>query len=163
PPKRPAAPKPAAAETATTVAPELPSTATGGSTSTPPAAEPAVAATVGEITERSIVVETDVVRAVFSNRGGVIASWTLKKALGDNKQPVDLVPAGLPESQPRPFSLRLGDDKHSALVNHALFQSSATGEVDAHQAPVTLTFNYEDASGFHAQKTFRIEPSSYVI
>ncbi len=68
----------------------------------PPLGPPA-AATVAETAERSIVVETDVVRAVFSNRGGVITSWTLKKYPGADGKPVDLVPAALPANQPRPF------------------------------------------------------------
>ncbi len=163
PPKRPVAPKPVAADVATPAASTQSSTASGAETSAPAPLEPAVAATVAETTERSIVVETDVVRAEFSNRGGVITSWTLKKYPGADGKPVDLVPAALPVNQPRPFTLRLGDDKRTALVNGALFRSSASGDVDGRQAPVSLTFDYEDASGFRAHKAFRIEPHSYVI
>jgi YidC/Oxa1 family membrane protein insertase len=163
PPKRPVAPKPVAADIPTPAASPQSSTATGAEVSAPAPLEPAVAATVAETTERSIVVETDVVRAEFSNRGGVITSWTLKKYPGADGKPVDLVPAALPVNQPRPFTLRLGDDKRTALVNGALFRTSATGDVDGRQAPVSLTFDYEDASGFRAHKAFRIEPHSYVI
>jgi YidC/Oxa1 family membrane protein insertase len=66
-------------------------------------------------------------------------------------------------SQPRPFTLRLGEDKRTTLVNSALFRTSASGDLDGRQAPVSLTFDYEDASGFLAHKAFRIEPHSYVI
>src|SRR5262245_8970108 len=77
PPKRPVAPKPVATETAAPASSQTPPAS--GETVPPPAAPaPAVDATVAETSERSIVVETDVVRAVFSNRGGVITSWTLK-------------------------------------------------------------------------------------
>jgi YidC/Oxa1 family membrane protein insertase len=76
---------------------------------------------------------------------------------------VDLVPAALPANQPRPFALRLGEDKRTALVNGALFRTSGTGDIDGREAPVSLTFDYEDASGFRAHKAFRIEPHSYVI
>ena len=163
PPKRPAAPKPVAADVATPAASAQSATASGAEASPAPPLEPAVAATVAETAERSIVVETDVVRAVFSNRGGVITSWTLKKYPGADGKPVDLVPAALPVNQPRPFTLRLGEDKRTTLVNSALFRTSASGDLDGRQAPVSLTFDYEDASGFLAHKAFRIEPHSYVI
>ena len=163
PPKRPVAAKPAAADIPTPAAPAQLSTAGGTEASPAPPLEPAVSATVAEPAERSIVVETDVVRAVFSNRGGVITSWTLKKYPGADGKPVDLVPAALPVNQPRPFTLRLGEDKRTTLVNSALFRTSASGDLDGRQAPVSLTFDYEDASGFLAHKAFRIEPHSYVI
>jgi hypothetical protein len=57
-------------------------------------------------------------------------------------------------SQPRPFTLRLGEDKRTTLVNSALFRTSASGDLDGRQAPVSLTFDYEDASGFLAHKRF---------
>ena len=127
PPKRPVAPKPVAADIATPAASAQSSTASGAEASrSAPPLEPAAAATVAETAERSIVVETDVVRAVFSNRGGVITSWTLKKYPGADGKPVDLVPAALPANQPRPFTLRLGEDKRTALVNSALFRTSAS-------------------------------------
>jgi YidC/Oxa1 family membrane protein insertase len=163
PPKRPVAPKPVAGDIATPAAPAQPATTSGAEAPAPAPLEPAAAATVAETAERSIVVETDVVRAVFSNRGGVITSWTLKKYPGTDGKPVDLVPAALPANQPRPFALRLGEDKRTALVNSALFRTSGTGDIDGSQGPVSLTFDYEDASGFRAHKAFRIEPHSYVI
>ena len=69
PPKRPVAAKPVAADIATPAASAQSSTASGTEASPAPPLEPAAAATVAETAERSIVVETDVVRAVFSNRG----------------------------------------------------------------------------------------------
>jgi YidC/Oxa1 family membrane protein insertase len=163
PPKRPVAPKTAATEPGAPAASPQSSPAKPSATASAPTPEPAVAATVAETAERSIVVDTDVVRAVFSNRGGVITSWTLKKFNGADGKPVDLVPAPLPAAQARPFALRLGDDKRTALVNSALYRTSATGDLDGQKAPVSLTFDYEDASGFRAHKTFRIDPQSYVI
>jgi YidC/Oxa1 family membrane protein insertase len=163
PPKRPVAPKPVATPNATPASSQTPTASGETAAAPPPAVAPAVAATVAETAERRIVVETDVVRAVFSNRGGVITSWTLKQYPGADGKPVDLVPADLPANQPRPFTLRLGDDKRTAAVNTALFRTSTAGELDGRAAPVSLTFEYEDASGFHARKAFRIEPHSYVI
>src|SRR5262249_58668979 len=55
-------------------------------------APPAVV--IGEKSERPIVVENDLYRVEFSNRGGVVKSWKLKKYLDDAKprqQVLDLV------------------------------------------------------------------------
>ena len=128
----------------------------------PPGPAPA-AATVADATERSIVVETKLVRAVFSNRGGVLTSWTLKKYDDGQGHHVDLVPTGLPPSEPRPFSVRLADPVQTGLANSALFHVSTPDLVDATSAPATLVFDYEDQAGFHAHKQFRVDPDSYVV
>jgi YidC/Oxa1 family membrane protein insertase len=147
-----------AAGSAPGAAPTVPS-----NSATPAPPVPAAAAIVSDATERDVVVDTKLVRAVFSNRGGVLTSWTLKKYTDQTGKSVDLVPASLPPGESRPFSLRMSDPARTALVNAALFQASTRGTVDATAAPVTLTFDYEDQSGFRAKKTFTIAPESYVI
>src|SRR5262249_43120194 len=72
------------------------SAATTGSAATSPAATMAPvppAAVVGDKTERKIVVESDLYRIEFSNRGGVVKSWRLKKYMDDAKpqQVLDVV------------------------------------------------------------------------
>ena len=59
-------------------------------------------------TERDIVVENDAVRAVFTNRGGVLKSWMLKRYKDHNGGPLDLVPQ-IVRGAPRPFSLLVDD------------------------------------------------------
>jgi len=152
---------------------------------------PAAKALVGETTERDIVVETAAVRAVFTNRGGEIKSWRLKRYLADtpaqiepsggsaqrlfayirgqfrsrDKQPQELVPADLPADQARPFRLAVDDAAVSRQLAHALFAvtSGATGTVDGTTAPATLSFAYQDESGLRVEKTFKFEPDSYVV
>jgi YidC/Oxa1 family membrane protein insertase len=156
-----------------------------------PAFAPAAKTLIGEQTERDIVVDTAAVRAVFTNRGGEIKSWRLKRYLADTPRPVEpasstvqqlfnyigrqfqvkqketqeLVPAALPEGQARPFRLAVDDPAVSRLLGSALFAvtSGATGTIDGTTEPVTLSFAYQDESGLQVQKTFKLEPSSYVI
>jgi len=172
PPKRPAsaagaatAGKPVAAEDAAAGASAGASSGPTAPTNsaTPLPTVPAAAATVADTAEHDVVVETKLVHAVFSNRGGVLTNWTLKKYTDPTGKSVDLVPAALPPGASRPFSVRLGDPARTALANAALFHASTRGPVDATGAPVTLTFSYEDESGFRAKKTFTIAPESYVI
>src|SRR2546425_11767644 len=104
-------------------APETP----GGATSLPPAAAPGKAAgpSAGRASapaaqasgpkaatdERTIVVENDLYRVEFSNRGAVVKSWKLKKYQDDNKPPrtLDLVhPDAAQQLGGWPFSLENG-------------------------------------------------------
>jgi YidC/Oxa1 family membrane protein insertase len=146
--------------TATT--PGAPASAAAATTQVPPpaAAAPAV---VSAASERDIVITTNLVRAVFSNRGAVLKSWTLLRYADHEGRPADLIPGALPPTLPHPFSLRLGDPVRAALINSALFRVEGPEAVDARQAPTTLTFEYQDQAGLRARKVFRIEPSSYVI
>jgi YidC/Oxa1 family membrane protein insertase len=165
PPKRAAA-APVAASTASpsssAAAPQAPAPEPPGSAA-PPAAASASPATVADTAERDIVVTTNLVRAVFSNRGGVLKNWTLLHYADHEGKPADLIPAGLPPTMPRPFALRLSDVQRNAVVNSALFRTATGDAIDARDKSVTLAFDYTDQSGFSVHKTFVIEPHSYVI
>jgi YidC/Oxa1 family membrane protein insertase len=135
-----------------------------------PPAPPAGAPVKADAAERTIAVDNGVVRAVFSNRGATLVAWELHQYRGADGKPVDLVPHNVPPDQPRPFSLELDDATKTALVNGALFSVSgaagaleAGSSLDARRAPVTLSFEYQDAGGLHARKQFRLEPNSYVV
>jgi YidC/Oxa1 family membrane protein insertase len=166
-PKKPA-PRPAPAATAAqgaaagATAPEAAAAADTPASETP-APAPAVQPLIADTTPREIVVDLGAVKAVFSNRGAVIRKWELPRYLDQAGQPIDLVPAGLPPSAPRPFSLRVSDPALTARLNDALYVSSAPPAVDATGSPVTLTFEYDSGDGLRAKKVFRLEPESYVI
>jgi YidC/Oxa1 family membrane protein insertase len=131
-------------------------------TPTPVAAVETVQA---DTAERTITVDNGVVRAVFSNRGATLAAWELLTYMGPDAKPVDLVPHDVPANQPKPFSLKLEDAAKSARVNSALFTTDApSSTLDARSAAVTISFEYQDASGLHARKQFRIDPNTpYVV
>jgi YidC/Oxa1 family membrane protein insertase len=135
---------------------------------TPAAPAPDTGADVAEVTAetsaRQIVVETNVLRGVFSNRGAVIQGWTLLRYDDDRTgRPIDLVPDGLDASVPRPFSLRLPDADQTARLNDAFFRADAAGTIDGRERPVTITFEYEDESGLVARKAFTLQPDSYIV
>jgi YidC/Oxa1 family membrane protein insertase len=113
----------------------------------PPLPPPLVAAD----REQEIVVETPAVRAVFTNRGGVLRSWRLKHYLDARGAPLELVPriAG----EPAPFALRLENDELTRRLAAALFESSAA-HLDVGDRPAQLTFRYRDATGLEVRKTF---------
>ncbi|MGH9348280.1 MAG: membrane protein insertase YidC [Vicinamibacterales bacterium] len=121
-----------------------------------PAPPPAARPVVSETAERDVVIETDTVRAVFTNRGGRIKQWLLKVyAQDESGRPVDLVPTSLDPDQPLPFSLRVDEGSLTRTLNSALYRTTHTGN--------DVTFEYEDASGLHVRKQFALDPERYVI
>jgi YidC/Oxa1 family membrane protein insertase len=118
---------------------------------------------VGETAEQEITFENGSVRAVFSNRGGVIKSWRLKKYMGAGNEPQELVPQDLPGGQVRPLTLSVDDPELSKVLASALYRASATA-VDATSSQQTLTFEYQGADGLAVRKDLAFHPDSpYVI
>jgi YidC/Oxa1 family membrane protein insertase len=126
-----------------------------------PAATPA-AALVGDAAERDIVVENAAVRAVFTNRGGALKSWVLKRYRDHSGALLDLVPQAV-RGGPKPFTLLADDGKISATLRNAIYKPS-TDALTLGSAPATLTFDYQDAAGLAARKEFGFKPGSpYVL
>jgi len=122
------------------------------------AAAPAAQALVADDMARDIVVETDTVRAVFNTEGATLKSWRLKRYFDERGEPLELVPAGLPANYPRPFSLTSDNDASSAALLVAKFRPSASGPLSLGAASGTLSFEYQDASGLTARKSFHFQP-----
>jgi len=162
-------PPPAPPRRATEAKPPAPvKPAPGTTAATAEVASPAAAlveAIVSEPAEREIVVETDTVEAVFTNRGGRLLHWRLKHYRDAAGRPVDMVPSAVPADQPRPFSLEVDDQQVTGRLNNALYRVSGDGggRVDATAQPATVTFAYQDAAGLEARKEFRFEPGGYIV
>ncbi|HUX17491.1 MAG TPA: membrane protein insertase YidC, partial [Phycisphaerae bacterium] len=109
---------------------------------------------------RDIVVETARVRAVFSNRGAELRSWRLKDYLDQNGEPLDLVPTDMPPDLGHPFDLLFDDPALTRRLSEALFEPSVTGLNLEAGRPGTLVFEYRDAAGLHARKTFAFDPGT---
>jgi YidC/Oxa1 family membrane protein insertase len=150
----PGAPGSAAADTPATAATATASQAEAQST-------PDAAPLVGESTERDIRVETRDVIAVFTNRGGRLKSWRLKKYFDKERQPQELIEHEVP-THPLPFTLASGDEKLDRTLNGALYAVSEppSGPISA---PIDLRFEYRDNTGVHAVKEFGLTPDSYII
>jgi YidC/Oxa1 family membrane protein insertase len=130
---------------------------------TAPAASPAVkVAAKGESQERTITVENDLYRVVFSNRGGVVKSWQLKKYLDDAKpqRVLDVVHQEAAEQTGGwPFALVLDDDQSTSAVNNGLYQVSSPAT--NLNAPADLEFSWSDG---HLEVTKRLHfDHSYVV
>ncbi|HEX3941905.1 MAG TPA: membrane protein insertase YidC [Acidobacteriaceae bacterium] len=128
------------------------------SSSAPPAGVSAPAA-VAAASETKTVVENDLYRITFSNRGGQAVSWILKRYKdADAKNPLDLVNGTAAAKYGYPLSLWTNDAALRAKLATALFVPSATGTIEA---PGSLTFTYSDGS-LTVKKVFTFD-SSYVL
>ena len=138
---------------------------------TPPAAainqaqpaQPAVpalnaGATKQAASESETVVENDLYRITFTNRGAQVKSWILKKFTDDKEQPLDLVNKLAAEKYGYPLSLWTYDESQRNKLNSTLYLSSSSGAV---KAPVTITFEYADGD-VAVRKSFSFD-HTYVV
>ena len=124
---KPAKPPPARAANATPSAGLSPSSPTPASSpAAGTAASPAAAAApkpepVAAGAEETVRVGNDLFTATFSNRGGVLTSFTLSRYTDEQRKPLDLVRA-LPPDLPRPLALDFGREASlTKAVSSALF------------------------------------------
>jgi YidC/Oxa1 family membrane protein insertase len=115
--------------------------------------------------ETDIVVDTSLYRAVWSNKGGVLKSWTLKKHKNSlkEKKDLELVPARAAEMGRYPFSLGLDDAALAGILNASLFQAPEAGLDLSDGAKGEIRFVYSDGASVRAEKTFGFTGGSYVM
>lgn len=119
-----------------------------------PAQAAQVAAIIADAVERpDIVVETDVHRIVFTNRGASIKSWVLKKYKDSSGKPVELISLAGEKLTGRPFSYFYRNRRPSADLNNALFQVKQP-------SPGHIEFEFSDGKT-SARKVFHFEKSLY--
>ena len=120
---------------------------------------------LSESTEREIVVDTETVRAVLTNRGGRLLHWRLRDYRDGGGNEVDLVPSNVPPNLPLPFSLVVDDATVTERLNNGIYRVSGdnAGRLDARTQPGTLVFEFEDAAGLRVRKEFHFDPKRYVV
>lgn len=163
-PKKPVTPAPAKTVTTQPVTPSNAPAAIAGTSNTPiqsgAAATPAASATpqIAATGESTTVVENELYRITFCNRGGQVTSWILKKYTDYADKPLDLVNAAASKQFGYPLSLYSSDANLRGQMANALYVPSATGNLTA---PGELTYEYS-AGGLVVRKVFHFD-NSYVI
>ncbi len=186
PPVKPASP-PAAAQNQAQLPSQSPAPPPA-QTSTEHGAAGTKVAPVEATSESETVVENDVYRIVFTNRGGRVKSWVLKKYTDDKGGQLELVNGAASEKHGYPLTLWTYDAGLRDQVNSALYvmtssqfsvlssqqsgSSSATtttsssgaenGRAGAPAAPQDIKFAYSDGD-VSVEKTFTFDRSSYVV
>jgi YidC/Oxa1 family membrane protein insertase len=109
--------------------------------------------------ENETVVENELYRITFTNRGGAVKSWVLKKYKADDeKTPLDLVNHDAAGKLGLPMTLYTYDAGLKTRLNTSLYVPSETGTMSV---PGTLSFDYS-YGGLTVHKSFHFD-TSYVI
>ncbi len=148
------------AEVASTAPSRTPATTTpvtSPENAAPQSAKTATPAVVAS-NESTTVVENELYRITFSNRGGQAISWILKKYKDDAGKPLDLVNQKAAAKVGYPLSLWTYDANLRSQLAQALYVPSTTGTLNA---PGSLIFTYSD-NGLEVKKTFTFD-STYVV
>jgi YidC/Oxa1 family membrane protein insertase len=137
------------------------------------AAQPAVpavhaGATKQAASESEIVVENDLYRITFTNRGAQVKSWVLKKFTDDKDRPLNLVNSLAAEKYGYPLSLWTYDESERNKLNSALYVPESDQGMERNQpgaaqvkAPATITFEYADGD-VAVRKSFSFD-HTYVV
>jgi YidC/Oxa1 family membrane protein insertase len=152
------------APTSSTQPPAQSSTSTPAMPSAPVTSSPSPAANTIPVSkqaasETDTVIENDLYRITFTNRGAQVKSWILKKFDNDAQNDrLDLVNAAAAQKYGYPLSLYTYDEGVRNKLSSALYVSSENGTLTA---PATVTFEYAD-SDLVVRKTFSFD-HTYVV
>lgn len=144
---------------------QQPSQATGNSPIPPappesvaPVPTPASGPTKQAASETETVIENDLYKITFTNRGGQVKSWILKKYDNDaGNGPLDLVNPAASELYGYPLSLWTYDAGVRDKLKSALYVASEQGKLTS---PATISFEYSDQD-VAVRKTFSFD-NTYV-
>ena len=170
--KRPASPAPRA------VAPkkDAAAPAMGTAPSTPsaqilptPALSGRIPTPATEGREQEVTVETDLVKVVLSNRGGVIKRWELKRYLTSgprDPKPIQLVPSMAKDvSLTLPLTVQVPDAKLQERLSRGLYAvAGRDATLTAAEPAADIRFTYTDPeTGVQVSKRLTFHHGSYLV
>ncbi len=124
-----------------------------------PATAKANVVTKQAASETETVIENDLYRITFTNRGAQVKSWILKKYDNDAQNgPLDLVNPAAAEKYGYPLSLWTYDESLRGRLSSALYVASSEGR---QTSPTTVTFEYADQD-LVVSKKFSFD-STYIV
>src|ERR1700688_3344843 len=101
---------------------------------------PAAAISKQAASEADTVIENDLYKITFTNRGAQVKSWILKKFDNEAQNgPLELVDNAAAQKYGYPLSLWTYDESLRAKLNSALYVPSSEGR---QTAPATITLEY---------------------
>ncbi len=115
--------------------------------------------------EESVVVETDVYRLTFSNRGARLLSARLKSFEDERGEPYELVSReASEETGAYPLDLRVASAAQTKELQEALFEQTSSGPLTiSGKETAELAFLWADGRGLEVTKRLRFEGASYGV
>ena len=128
-----------------------------------PAPSPTVAAVTptSEIPAKVVAVDTPLYHAEFTNQGGILTSFRLKKYLDDHGQPLEMVPQSA-DGTGQPLKLDLNDKEVSKLANTSVYAASTNAISVSGRDRQKLIFTFSDGR-HNFMKSFEFRGDSYLI
>ena len=122
---------------------------------------------VAAAAEETIVLQNDVVRATFTNRGAVLASYVLLHHTDEQKRPLELV-RQLPPPAPRPLALEFtGRPELTTRAAQALYASERLSDRGVRfryvDAALSITKEVRLGTGYLFDVETSVPASSYVL
>jgi YidC/Oxa1 family membrane protein insertase len=153
-------PQPPAAPPQKQSAPERPVAAPSAvAPAAPTPSVPAITVSKQASAETETVIESDLYKITFTNRGAQVKSWILKKFDNEAQNgPLDLVNAAAAQKYGYPLSLWTYDEALRNKLSSALYVASNEGQLSA---PAAITFEYADQDVV-VRKTFHFD-HTYVL
>ncbi len=106
--------------------------------------------------EQHVAIDTAVYHVVFSNRGGVVTSWTLKKYPNAAGKPLEVVnDAAAQKLGSYPFAFYFRSQKPAVDLNQSLYAFTRTA------GGLGISFDYA-SNGVIAHKSFTFQPNGYL-
>jgi YidC/Oxa1 family membrane protein insertase len=124
----------------------------------PAPSKPGAVPTMQATTETETVVENSLYRITFTNKGGFVKSWILKKYKDSQGHPLDLVNQAAAIVHGYPLSFFAWDQSLKEKLNSAMYVTSAGSQLTA---PAALTYEYSDGD-LVVRKTFKFD-DTYTI
>jgi YidC/Oxa1 family membrane protein insertase len=132
-----------------------------------PSSAPAVASTpqksaasVKQATaETETIVENDLYKITFTNRGGLVKSWILKKYKDEKGNPLELVHTQAAAEWGYPLSFWTWDNDLKTKLNSAMYVADQTGTITGPRS--TLNFEFSDGD-LVVKKSFTFD-HTYVV
>jgi YidC/Oxa1 family membrane protein insertase len=133
--------------------------------------KPGVVASKQAAAEAETVIENDLYKITFTNRGAQVKSWILKKFDNDAQNgPLELVDSAAAQKYGYPLSLwtyptASGDETLRNKLSSALYVASKEGKL---AAPAEITFEYADPDvvvrkSFHFDDTYVLKVETSVV
>ncbi len=104
--------------------------------------------------EQTTTIENDLYKVTFTNKGGQVKSWILKKFTDNQSRPLELVNQAAADKFGYPLSMWSGDQALRDKLNSALYVMNASGST----APAEITFEYSDGD-LAVTKKFKFDHS----
>ncbi|MEP6716503.1 MAG: membrane protein insertase YidC [Terriglobia bacterium] len=111
---------------------------------------------IAESNERETVIDTDLYHIVFSNRGAVVKSWTLKNFKDSEKNPLELVNQKGAAKAGYPFSWHYRGQQPTSDLNKALWVANPSGD------GLSIEFQFSDGRTV-AKKSFVFQRDGYMV